>query len=84
MITVEDAIEALGELPASPATDRLQDFFAALVAKVEPVEIPTDEEGFIIEGALQHGFDHIDDDATLLVVSAQALINYTKRQRGAP
>ena len=43
--------------------------------------------GYVCEALVRSGigaFDLIDDDATLYVVGAQALINYTKRQRGAP
>lgn len=84
MTSLEDAVDALNRLEASPDVDIIQNFFESLRAKLAPVSIPTDEEGFILEGAMQHGFDLIDDDATLLVVGAQALIDYTKRQRGAP
>lgn len=84
MTSLEDAIEALGRLQASPDVDIIQNFFETLKAKLAPVDIPTDEDGFILEGAMQKGFDLIDDDATLYVVGAQALIDYTKRQRGAP
>ena len=84
MTSLEDAIEALGHLQASPDVDIIQNFFEMLKAKLAPVDIPTDEEGFILEGAMQKGFDLIDDDATLYVVGAQALIDYTKRQRGSP
>lgn len=84
MTSLEDAVDALNRLEASPDVDIIQNFFESLRAKLTPVSIPTDEEGFILEGAMQHGFDLIDDDATLYVVGAQALIDYTKRQRGAP
>lgn len=89
MVTLEDAVDALAllELQApegSAPAAKLREFLDGLKAKVAPVSIPTDAEGFIIEGALQHGFDHIDDDATLLVVGAQALIDYTKLQRSQP
>ena len=84
MVTLEDAVDALNRLQASPDVDIIQNFFEPLKAKIAPVSIPTDEEGFILEGAMQKGFDLIDDDATLYVVGAQALIDYTKRQRGAP
>lgn len=90
MTSLEDAMDALDRLESLYGLDdshnasTLRQFLESLRAKLAPVSIPTDEEGFILEGAMQHGFDLIDDDATLYVVGAQALIDYTKRQRGAP
>lgn len=80
-VTLEDAIEALKTLPASPAVDRIQDFFEMLGKKVTPVVITSDYEGFILDGAGQQGFDHIDDDASLYIVGANDLIAYAKIQR---
>lgn len=90
MVTLEDAVDALEMLYATPevegseSANTLREFLESLKTKIAPVSIPTDEEGFILEGAMQKGFDLIDDDATLYVVGAQDLIDYTKRQRGAP
>ena len=90
MVTLEDAVDALDRLEylknleGSHNAGVLRQFLESLKAKITPVSIPTDEEGFILEGAMQKGFDLIDDDATLYVVGAQDLIDYTKRQRGAP
>lgn len=83
MKTLEDAVAALNRLEASVNVDIIQDFFEVLKAKVEPSAIASDAQGFIIEGAYQSGFDHIDDNADLLVVSCRKLIEFVEpRQRG--
>ena len=84
MTTIEDAVEALGKLEACREVDIVQSFLEVLLAKIASVSIPTDVEGFILEGAMQKGFDLIDDDASVYVVGANDLIAYTKRQREAP
>lgn len=82
MTTLNDAIDALDrlnfhyDLKHSPNAAKIREFLTGLKAKAEPLHLPTDREGFILEGAGQHGFDHIDDDAEILVVSCQKLVQF--------
>lgn len=74
MVTLEDAIKAA----EAGNTDKVLAFLTALEAKIEPGKIDTDAQGFILEGATQSGFDYIDDNADLLVVSARKLIEFVE------
>lgn len=78
-VTVEDAIDAItawNETTARPFLDRL-------AAMRKPCPINTDEEGYIIDGAMQNGFDTIDDDGDLFAVAGADLIGYMLKQRAA-
>jgi hypothetical protein len=92
--TIEDALAACDSTFASLTTDGrcsddharrlgiIRDVLTRLVAKAEPEgRIESDEQGYIIEGAYQSGFDSIDDNGDLLVVHANDLIRYVTTQR---
>lgn len=84
--TVDDALRALHHYVGdSPANDNLEIVFGFLnrLAKMALPEgvIASDTEGYIIEGAMQKGFDFIDDNAELLVVHANDLIKFVTEQR---
>lgn len=77
--TIEEAIAAL--IPATrenPALAPALEFLRDLEKIVEPAVVGSDYDGFILEGAMQHGFVHIDDNAELFAVSANNLIKFIK------
>lgn len=84
MKTLNDAIDALDRIEAVHKLDDsfnfavIYEFLRGLQAKEEPAAIADDAEGFILEHAATLGFDYIDDDAELLVVSARKLIDFVK------
>lgn len=57
-------------------------FLERLAKMGEPeAAIDTDEQGYIIEGAWQRGFEGIDDNGDLLIVHVNDLIKYVTAQR---
>lgn len=78
--TLEDALHAAQQLRSNHPTvgsKVILDFLTRLADKAAPESvIASDQEGYVIEGAYQRGFDHIDDNAGLLVVHANDLIKY--------
>lgn len=74
--TVEDAVEHC------TGTGVTMDFLLSLAGKIEPLVIPTDGDGYILEAAYQLGFDTVDDDGALFIVSGTKLIEFVKRMRG--
>lgn len=78
--TVEDALAEVRVVLIEDCGTR--GFLERLAAMVEPLVIPTDGDGHILEAAYQLGFDTIDDDASLFVVSGTKLIEFVKRMRG--
>lgn len=87
--TLDDAIAACEGLFSDQGvqgdshthTETISNFLQALKAKAEPLIIPSDAEGFMLECADQNGFDHIDDNVELMVVSSAKLIEFVKLQR---
>lgn len=90
MKTLEDAIAALDRLEpqrGSAEFDNLKTvsaFLNMLRAKLESCGAITDAQGFIIEAAMQSGFDILDDDADLLAVSCRKLVEFVERMQAEP
>lgn len=93
-ITVEDAQRAFTMLeqnvlhdfaPKPNQFDIVRTFLDVLAKRGEPEQvINSDEEGYILEGAMQQGFDMVDDNGNLFVVHTNDLIKYVQAQRAIP
>lgn len=85
--TVDDALRALSRetREAVDISDNLNIVFTFLnrLAKMgEPAGvIDSEEQGYIIDGAMQNGFNPIDDNADLFVVHNNDLIKYVMARR---
>jgi hypothetical protein len=76
-----DRVEAIHNLDDSFNLTTIKTFLNSLKSKQEPLVIASDYDGFILEGAMQRGFEFINDDADLYVVSGAKLIEFVKLQR---
>lgn len=57
-------------------------FLRHLETLAEPeLHLDSEGDGYIIEGALQHGFEFIDNNVNLFVVHGEALIKYVRLNR---
>lgn len=83
--TIEDALHAAQRLRDNNPTvgsKIILDFLNRLDKLSLPdMVIASDAEGYIIDGAYQNGFDHIDDDGDLFVVHGNDLIKYVMAHR---
>lgn len=89
MITLDDAIIACEKLLSEQGVrgvyhDNISTFLSTLKAKAEPLFIKDDATGFILEAAMQKGFDTIDDDIELYVVSGAKLIEFVQLVQAHP
>jgi hypothetical protein len=87
MSTVNDALDACYKLKQIIAFDsgnlkKIEEFLTPLEKLATPTVLASDYDGYIIEGATQHGFEAIDDNGDLFVVSGDDLIKFVKLQRG--
>ena len=92
-LSVEDAQRAFGMIEANvlhdfaPKPDQfsiVRSFVdgLALLGEADQV-VNSDEEGYILEGAGQSGFEMVDDNGNLFVVHTNDLIKYVQAQREA-
>lgn len=80
--TLRDTSGGLGLVKPDSALGIVLNFLRDLEDKAEPEGVvASDTEGYIIEGALQRGFDMIADNGNLLVVHKNDLIKYVLEQR---
>lgn len=84
-LSVEDALKRLENYKETENVDDLaqvEDFLNSLEVRTHTkMCIATDQEGYIIEGAMQRGFDMIDDDGGLFVVHGNDLIKFVADHR---
>lgn len=84
-ITVHDALKALnhhtGYNVGCPDLGVVRQFLERLIKMAEPESTyVSDTEAYVIEGAMQNGFDNIDDNADLFVVHANDLVKFVLAQ----
>ncbi len=86
--TLDDAITALDRLRTDCRTGRNLDeatigsFLEQLKFLATETVCASDADGFVIEGALQNGFEPLDDNADLYVCSCNSLIALANRYKG--
>ncbi len=84
-VTLEDAIAALHRIEVPPtqaaAHGIINEFLTRLASFQEESVYETDRDAYIVEGACQKGFDFIDDDGDLLIVSTNKLQAFVKLYR---
>lgn len=86
LVTLEDAVDAVDmlehhNLDGSHNLVVVNQFLGRLKMLAEPTLIESDQDGYIIEGALQNGFMVIDNDADMLAVSGKNLIKFVKARQ---
>ena len=78
-----DALKRVYVLTGSQVAQTLDSFLSRLESKIPQtwLGVSNDDEGFILDNAMQHGFEMLDDDGDLFIVPAPELIHYTRVQR---
>lgn len=78
-----DALKRVYVLTGSQVAQTLDSFLSRLESKIPQtwLGVSNDDEGFILDNAMQHGFEMLDDDGDLFLVPAPELIHYTRVQR---